>query len=71
MEDQISKEEIAMGLEKLGLRIGDKVMVHSSLKSIGFVKGGAETLIDALTEAVGVIRVPLSKKVVCVRYYVQ
>jgi len=35
------------------LEKGDTVLVHSSLSSIGYVPGGAETVIDALMEVVG------------------
>lgn len=40
-------------LHKLGLNKGDTVIVHSSLKSMGTVEGGADTVIDAIIEAVG------------------
>lgn len=35
------------------MREGELWMVHSSLNSMGFVEGGAETVIGALTEALG------------------
>ena len=41
------------GLRQLGLREGDKVLVHSSLSALGRVEGGADTVIDALLETVG------------------
>ncbi|MEM2940604.1 MAG: AAC(3) family N-acetyltransferase [Thermoproteota archaeon] len=41
------------GLVKLGVEKGDTLLVHSSLSSIGYVPGGAETMIDALLESVG------------------
>ena len=40
-------------LQNLGLKKGDSVVVHSSLKSMGYVEGGADTVIDALIEVVG------------------
>jgi len=40
------------GLVSIGLGPGDNVVVHSSLKSFGPVKGGADTIIDALEEVV-------------------
>ena len=40
-------------LQNLGLQKGDTVIVHSSLKSMGQVEGGADTVIDALIEVVG------------------
>lgn len=49
----ITKEEMINDLKKLGLGEGDLVLVHSSLSSIGYVEGGADTVIDALFETVG------------------
>lgn len=37
----------------LGVKDGDIIGVHSSLKSIGVVEGGPDTFIEALIEAVG------------------
>jgi len=45
--------EILKDLKRLGLLNGDVVYVHSSLKSIGFVQGGADTVLNALIKAVG------------------
>jgi aminoglycoside 3-N-acetyltransferase len=53
MEHSVNKEEIKAGLRKLGLRKGDSVGVHSSLKSFGRMEGGADAVIDALLETVG------------------
>lgn len=39
-------------LRQLGLQAGDTILVHSSLKSLGAVSGGATTVIEALLEAV-------------------
>ena len=41
-KDIIIKELTAIGLEK-----GDVVMVHTSLKSMGYVCGGAQAVIEA------------------------
>jgi aminoglycoside 3-N-acetyltransferase len=49
----ITKSELRSGLESLGINSGDAVMLHSSLKSIGFVDGGPRTMLEALIEAVG------------------
>ncbi len=40
-------------LNKIGIIHGDHLAVATSLKNIGLVKGGADTVIDALLEAVG------------------
>lgn len=49
----VTKAELRAGLDALGIRDGDVVMLHSSLKSVGYVDGGAHTVLDALVEAVG------------------
>jgi aminoglycoside 3-N-acetyltransferase len=49
----VTKEMLLADLKKIGLCAGDSVLVHSSLSKIGFVPGGAATVIDALIEAVG------------------
>jgi aminoglycoside 3-N-acetyltransferase len=48
----ISKAEIKSGLLQLGLVPGDVVMLHSSLKSLGYVPNGPADVLDALYEAV-------------------
>ncbi len=47
---EVIRQEIVLGLRRLGLHPGDGVMVHSSLKSFGRVAGGAGTIIAALME---------------------
>ncbi len=54
MEQKIViKEDIQKALQSVGVRPGQTVMVHTSLSSFGFVCGGAQTVIEALLEAVG------------------
>ncbi len=48
--ESIGKQAVVDGLRKLGLRAGDIVLVHSSLSSLGWVEGGAGTVIEALLE---------------------
>ncbi len=50
---EITKDRIVRDLRKIGVKKCDHLCVHSSLKSIGFVKGGPDTVIDALLEVVG------------------
>ena len=50
----VTKKDIVLGLRKLGLKAGDHILVHTALGSFGKVAGGAETVIDALLETVGV-----------------
>ena len=45
--------DLVRDLISLGVRPGDLLMVHSSLRSIGFVDGGPETVVDALLQAIG------------------
>ncbi len=49
----LSKTEIVAGLRRLGMAQGSLVEVHASLKSLGQVDGGADTVIEALIETVG------------------
>jgi aminoglycoside 3-N-acetyltransferase len=51
----LTREEIVVGLRKLGIAGGDVLGVHSSLSSLGTVEGGAETVLEALFEAVGTL----------------
>lgn len=48
----VDKNNIVADLTQLGLKQGDVVIVHTSLKSIGYVCGGAQTVIEALIEVV-------------------
>lgn len=49
----LSRDELRAGLRGLGLESGSRVVVHTSLSSLGRVEGGAETVVDALLDAVG------------------
>ena len=49
----VIKEDIVNELKRVGLQKNDVVMVHTSLKSMGYVCGGAQTIIEALIEVVG------------------
>lgn len=46
----VTKQDIQDALNRLGITVGDIVLVHSSLKSMGHVDGGAETVIKAFLE---------------------
>lgn len=50
----ITREELVAQLRACGIKEGQSLCVHASLSSLGFVIGGAETLIRALLEIVGV-----------------
>ncbi len=45
-----TKRELQQHLEEIGVQPSDTLLVHSSMKAIGEVEGGAETVLDALGE---------------------
>jgi len=49
----VIKNRIKKDLQRLGLKEGDLVLMHSSLKRLGYVKGGTDTVIDATMEVIG------------------
>ena len=49
----VRREDIVLGLRGLGVKPGDLLQVHSSMKSFGCVEGGPEAVIEALLEVVG------------------
>lgn len=53
MMKPITKKDILSAFSEIGLKKGQVVMVHTSLSSIGYVCGGAQTIIEALIETVG------------------
>jgi aminoglycoside N3'-acetyltransferase len=52
-EDALTQAEVEKDLRALGLRAGMMLEVHSSLRSIGLVEGGAETVVRALMAVIG------------------
>ena len=44
---------IKQDLENAGIKKGDSLLVHSSFKSLGFVVGGIETLVNAILSVLG------------------
>jgi len=57
----VTRNDIVAGLRRLGLAAGDKLMVHSSLRSFGEVEGAAETVLQALMDVLteeGVLLLP-------------
>ena len=49
----VVKQELLSAFQQIGIKKGQVLMVHASLSSFGYVCGGAQTVIEALTEAVG------------------
>jgi aminoglycoside 3-N-acetyltransferase len=48
-----TRDEIRRDVEKLGVRRGDVLLVHSALSRLGFVEGGADAVIGALLDTLG------------------
>ncbi|NMA43375.1 MAG: AAC(3) family N-acetyltransferase [Oligosphaeraceae bacterium] len=53
MEEQAIREMMCKDLRRLGIREGDTILVHSSLRSLGPLPGGAETAVASLLEVLG------------------
>lgn len=49
---RVTRADIVSGLRSLGVCSGDLIQVHSSLRSFGFVEGGADVVVDAMLELV-------------------
>jgi aminoglycoside 3-N-acetyltransferase len=49
----VTTADITEGLRALGISAGERLMVHSSLSSLGYVAGGAPAVVDALLEVLG------------------
>jgi aminoglycoside 3-N-acetyltransferase len=49
----VSREQLAADLRSLGLRPGQDLLIHCSLRRIGPVEGGAASLLDALLDVTG------------------
>ncbi len=53
MQKPLTQKDIEDDLKRIGLERGAAVETHSSLRSLGFVEGGAPAVIRALTNVVG------------------
>lgn len=49
----VTKSAIVQALKKAGIKEGDLLLAHTALSPLGVVEGGADTVIDALLEAIG------------------
>lgn len=49
----IKREELAEQLRNLGLRPGDAAMMHASLSQLGWIDGGAATVVESVLDAMG------------------
>lgn len=52
-QPHLTRDQIASGLQAMGVVQGDMLFIHSSLKSLGYVEGGPKTVIEGLLDAVG------------------
>jgi aminoglycoside 3-N-acetyltransferase len=52
-KSRVTRADIVAGLRAMGIAEGWLLQVHSSLSALGYVEGGAETVVDALLEVVG------------------
>jgi len=52
-DDAVAQEQLVTGFRGIGLERGDGLIIHSSLRSLGYVDGGADTVLDALLEVIG------------------
>jgi aminoglycoside 3-N-acetyltransferase len=50
---EITQEILIQDLKRAGIKLGDILVVHSSLKSIGHVVGGVMTVINSLRQSIG------------------
>ncbi|MDE5619365.1 MAG: AAC(3) family N-acetyltransferase [Ruminococcus sp.] len=46
----MEKHKLVNGFKNIGIQKGMILEIHSSLSSFGHIKGGADTVIDALME---------------------
>jgi len=53
VEHEHTAESLTADLRALGVEAGEVLFVHSSFRSLGPVAGGAQTVVDALADAVG------------------
>ncbi|WP_037668525.1 aminoglycoside N(3)-acetyltransferase [Streptomyces griseus] len=49
----VTRDTLAAQLRELGIRTGETLLVHSSLSSLGWVCGGAVTVVHGLLDALG------------------
>ena len=56
MKSHLSASDIAGALRHAGLKSGDSILLHSSLRSMGVAEGGAEAVIGAFLELTALLR---------------
>lgn len=53
VKKMVTKSSLIEKLKEAGVRSGEALFVHSSLSKLGWVCGGAQTVIEAIQEVVG------------------
>src|SRR5689334_6112000 len=56
--DYATRESLGADLHRLGVRADGVVLVHSSYRSLGFVVGGPQAVVQALLDTAGTVVVP-------------
>jgi aminoglycoside 3-N-acetyltransferase len=49
----LEKSDLIRAIRRVGIRAGDIVVAHTTLSGFGYVRGGADTVIDALRAVIG------------------
>lgn len=49
----LSQADIVQGLYRVGLTAGDVLLVHSAMRTLGHIQGGANTVVNALLKVLG------------------
>lgn len=49
----ITRSRLVEDLKKLGVSSGDVIMLHASVKSVGWIVGGPDRVIQALLDVLG------------------
>ena len=52
-KNPLTKDNLSAALEKLGVKEGDTLVVHSGISGMGYLKGGADAMIGALQNTLG------------------
>lgn len=53
MANELKRRDIADGFRRLGLKEGDTVLVHTAMRTIGRIEGGADTVVDCMLDILG------------------
>ena len=51
-DEGYSQEYLEREFKRIGIKAGDHVLVHSALSKIGYINGGAQTLVNALLKVI-------------------